>query len=187
MVGLRRPGTVTGMDDPVLRRLREDDAADVLAAFASAPDMTRQGPVTDLDNAIDYVQRLSALGGPHLAFAITVADRTVGLVGITVDPRNRNGWFWYWLHAGYRGRGWGSRAAATIADWALDAGGLERLELGHRVDNPASKSVALAAGFVREGLERDKLVVDGDRVDVIAYGRLPTDPRPAYDPLPLKV
>lgn len=175
------------MVDPVLRRLRASDAEDVLAAFSSAPDMARQGHITDLESAIGYVQRLSAAGGPFLAFAITVEDRTVGLVGITVDPGNRNGWFWYWLHAAYRGRGWGSRAAATIADWALDAGGLERLELGHRVDNPASRAVALAAGFVREGLERDKLVVDGDRVDVIAYGRLPTDPRPAYEPLPLVV
>lgn len=74
---------------------------------------------------------------------------------------------------------WTSRAAATVADWALGEGGLHRLELGHRVNNPASGAVARAAGFVQEGLERSKLLIDGERLDVVAYSRLPSDPAPS--------
>ena len=76
-----------------------------------------------------------------------------------------------------RGRGWTTRAAATVAEWALDHAGLERLELGHRVNNPASGAVARAAGFRKEGTQRGKFLIAGERVDVDTYGRLRTDPR----------
>jgi RimJ/RimL family protein N-acetyltransferase len=95
------------------------------------------------------------------------SDSLVGLVVISVDDENLSGWFWYWMHASYRGRGWTSRAAATVANWALGDAGLHRLELGHRVNNPASRAVALAAGFVQEGVEREKFLVDGQRIDVL--------------------
>jgi RimJ/RimL family protein N-acetyltransferase len=51
------------------------------------------------------------------------------------------------------------------------------------VNNPASGAVAAAAGFVKEGTEREKSLVDGQRVDVDTYGRLATDPWPHHDPL----
>ena len=95
----------------------------------------------------------------------------------------------YWLRAEHRGRGLASRAAATVADQALTptAGGgwgLERLELGHRVNNPASAAVARAAGFVDEGVERGKFLIDGERLDVRICGRLRSDPWPALPGLP---
>ncbi len=174
------------MSEPELRRLRTTDAPDVLAAFAAASDMSRQGEVRDTGSAIAYVEGLTELAGPHLAFAVVYRERVIGVVGITVDSGNRNGWFWYWMHAAFRGRGWTSRAAATVADWALGDGGLHRIELGHRVNNPASGAVARAAGFLQEGLERSKLLIDGERLDVVAYSRLPGDPRPAVPRLRLR-
>jgi len=177
----RRGIRLHGVSDPTLRCLRKADAADVLSAFRSAPDMARQGDVADAGSAAAYVERLTDSAGPHLAFAVVDDDRLAGLVGVTVDGENRNGWFWYWMHGGWRGRGWTSRAAATVADWALGAGGLDRLELGYRMNNPASGAVAHAAGFVQEGIERSKLLVDGERVDVVACSRLPSDPSPSIE------
>lgn len=159
----------------------------MLRAFSSAPDMARQGDVTTRGEAGAYVAQLIEPGSGRHAFALTVDDELVGAVGITVDNLNRTGWFWYWIHATYRGRGWTSVAAATVADWALDAGGCQRLELGHRVNNPASGRVAEAAGFVREGRERAKFLVDEERIDVLTYGRLATDPVPSGARLPLRV
>ena len=109
----------------------------------------------------------------------------VGLVCVSVDDENRSGWFWYWMTDAARGRGWTAAAAATIAKWALTTRGLERLELGHRVNNPASGAVARRAGFVKEGTEREKFLVDGQRIDVDTYGRLGSDPSPSFDPLPM--
>ena len=72
-----------------------------------------------------------------------------------------------------------------VAEWALAERRLERLELGHRVNNPASGVVARRAGFVKEGTQRQKFLVEGERLDVDTYGRLKTDPHPAFDPLPM--
>lgn len=163
-------------DRPALRPLRDSDAADVLDAFRSAPDMARQGTVTTLDEARRYLDGLRVDG--ILAFAVTDDDRLVGVVGVTVDEANRNGWFWYWLNASHRGRRWASLAATAVANWALSSANLDRLELGHRADNPLSGNVAGAAGFIREGRERGKFLIDGQRVDVLTYGRLATDPWP---------
>lgn len=181
MTGMTSAGTAYR-----LRPVGEEDAPAVLAAFTSAPDMARQGDVTDLDTAQAHVEWLRT--GPRRAFAIEVDDRLVGVVALVVDRTNRNGWVFYWLHAEHRGRGVTARAAATVCDWALraDGGGLERLELGHRLNNPASGGVARAAGFVLEGRERGKFLVDGERVDVLTYGRLRSDPWPEVEPLPLE-
>lgn len=164
--------------EPVLRPLRTEDSPGVLDAFSSAADMARQGEVTTADEAAAYVAHLSEPGASRRAFAVALEDRLVGLVGVMVDDVNRNGWVWYWMHAAHRGRGWMSAAVATVADWALAGGGCERLELGHRVNNPVSGRVATAAGFVQEGRERAKFLVDGERIDVLTYGRLATDPSP---------
>lgn len=164
-----------------LRRLRASDAKDVLVAFQSNPDMARQGDVTTIDQAREYVERL--VTPPHEAWAVTENDRVVGLVCVSVDEDNRNGWFWYWMADEARGRGWTSRAAATVAHWALTERGLERLELGHRVNNPASGAVARHAGFVKEGTERGKFLIGGERIDVETYGRLTGDPAPRFEPI----
>lgn len=169
-----------------LRPLRRDDAPDVLAAFESSADMARQGDVVTLGDAERYVANLVDPESAHRPWAISNGGRLVGLVCVSVDEQNRNGWFWYWLHAGFRGHGWMRRAAATIADRALTECGLERLELGHRVNNPASGAVARAAGFVKEGTERAKFLVEGQRIDVDTYGRLRSDPPPRFEPLEVR-
>lgn len=122
---------------------------------------------------------------PHEPWAVVESDALIGLVCVTVDEDNRNGWFWYWMTDRARDRGVMSRAATTVAEWALAERGLERLELGHRVNNPASGVVARRAGFVKERTQRQKFLIDGERLDVDTYGRLKTDPHPAFDPLPM--
>ena len=60
--------------------------------------------------------------------------------------------------------------------WAFDQRDLFRLELGHRVNNPASCSVALNAGFAAEGIELHKFTYDYERFDVETDARLRSDP-----------
>ena len=160
----------------------------MLAAFRSAADMARQGGVQTLEQAQEQVAWLRAPQRRAVAI-VDQDDLLVGLVAISVDEENRSGWFFYWLHAGHRGRGLAARAAATVAEHALtpsDEGGwgLERLELGHRVENAGSGAVARAAGFVHEGTERGKFLVDGLRRDVHVMGRLRSDPAPPTAGLP---
>lgn len=172
-------------DPPWLRPLRATDVTDVLAAFRSNPDMSRQGRVTTREEATRYVDSLLA-DDDQLPWAIELDQDLVGLVCVTVDRTNRNGWFWYWLTDAVRGRGFMKRAAATIANWALTDAGLHRLELGHRVNNPASGAVARAAGFLREGTEREKFLIGDERMDVDTYSRLASDPRSCLTPLTVR-
>ena len=109
---------------------------------------------------------------------VTTAEEASAYVARLVDPG-------YWMTDRARGRGVMSRAAATVAEWALSERGLDRLELGHCVNNLASGVVARRAGFVKEGTQREKFLVDGERRDVDTYGRLKTDPRPAFHALSL--
>jgi RimJ/RimL family protein N-acetyltransferase len=56
----------------------------------------------------------------------------------------------YWTAAQARGRGVAPRALEALTGWAFDAlgaDGLERLELLHQVDNPASCRVAHKSGY----------------------------------------
>ena len=161
-----------------LRRLRAADAPGVLDAFLAHPDMARQGDVTDEASALAYVRRL--VSPPNAAYVIAGEERIRVLVGITVDTANRLGWVFYWTHVADRGLGLATAATVAVANHALapEGLGLERLELGYRVDNTASARVASAAGFVVEGRERAKFLVDGRRVDVVTCGRLRDDPWP---------
>ncbi|MFC9128259.1 GNAT family N-acetyltransferase [Streptomyces sp. NPDC057099] len=99
--------------------------------------------------------------------------------GISNHDRHATGWVSYWTTRRARGRGVASGACRALARWAFDDAGLVRLELGHRVNNPASCRVALAAGFAAEGIERQKLEYDGTRYDVERHARLATDEEPA--------
>lgn len=173
-------------ESPALRPLVPADAAAVLDAFHTDPQMLRQGDVKDLVAAGKYIDFVTNAEQGNVAFAVDMEGRCVGVVAISGASAHRLGWFFYWMHRDFRGRGLTSRAAATVAQWALHHGGFERLELGHRANNPASGRVALAAGFLQEGLERKKLLIDGERIDAATYGRLTTDPDPQRPMLPLR-
>lgn len=176
-------GNPVDVEPIVLRPLYLSDAADVLSAFRSNGDMLRQGNVRTLDEAREYISNLINSENPYETWVVSQTNGELkGLVGISVDEENRNGWLWYWMHDAARRRGWMKRAVISVANWALTERGLQRLELGHRVNNPASGMVAKAAGFVREGIEREKFLVDGCRIDVATYGRLCSDPWPEIDP-----
>ncbi|WP_243409909.1 hypothetical protein [Ancrocorticia populi] len=47
-------------------------------------------------------------------------------------------------------------------------------------------AVARAAGFIKEGTERGKFLIGGQRIDVDTYGRLRTDPFPDTAPLEVR-
>ncbi|PWD50787.1 GNAT family N-acetyltransferase [Serinibacter arcticus] len=168
---------------PLLRPWRPDDAAELRTAVATSPDLVTQLPVLDLtteDGCRTFIDtQLAPEAEDGATLAITVAGTAVGSVGISaIDRRHGTAWLSYWVTTAARGKGLATAALATIADRAIDNHGLFRLELGHRVNNPSSCSVATRAGFVAEGVERAKLSYDGERFDVETHSRLRTDPWP---------
>ncbi len=170
-----------------LRRWSPADAGAVLAAFAE-PVMARQAaePVVTPAAARRWLEARAEQwdAGSGYAFAVVdAADVVLGHVAVgSVERRHGTGWVSYWTTAAARGRGVASGGCRAVAAWAFEDAGLFRLELGHRVDNPASCRVARAAGFAVEGLQRRRLRYDGVRYDVELHARLATDPAPATRP-----
>ncbi|MBT2382178.1 GNAT family N-acetyltransferase [Streptomyces sp. ISL-11] len=167
----------------VLRRWAPSDAAAVMDAFAE-PVMRWQAaaPVDSAGAAGRWLAARAEEWDAGAAFAFAVvdgADRVLGNVAVgSVERRHGTGWVSYWTTASARGRGVATAGCRALAGWAFGDLGLFRLELGHRVDNPASCRVARAAGFAAEGLQRQKLVYDGVRHDVETHARLACDPLP---------
>lgn len=84
----------------------------------------------------------------------------------------------YWTRREYRRRGLTSDALRTLCDWLFTTCDVARVELIIEPTNPGSIGVAEAAGFVREGLLRQRFVLKGQRVDGLMFSRLPSDPLP---------
>ncbi|MET4097480.1 GNAT family protein [Arthrobacter sp. UYCu712] len=164
-----------------LRPWTLEDAPALWAASRQSPDLESQFGSADLatvDQARDYIGTQLPLTVSRRNWAITIEGVAAGNVGLSaIDRHHGTAWTYYWLTSAARGRGYAVRALATIAAAAFEDG-LFRLELGHRVNNPASCKVATGAGFVPEGLERQKLLYGTERFDVETNARLRTDLSP---------
>lgn len=158
----------------------ERDAPAVLRAFLASDDLHRQAPpIRTLDEARAYLDRIASE-----SLAIDVDGGAVGCVMAAERDAHDTAWMSYWLAPEARGRGLASRALDALSRRCF-AEGLHRLELGARTNNPASIAVAERAGYVREGVERERLRYGDERFDVARYARLATDPAPASEPLPV--
>lgn len=171
-----------------LRPWRDSDAAALLDASLTSPDLdTQLGGATPetLDDAQVYIAEHLGSTDSRRNWAIVRDGAVVGNVGLSaIEHRHRTAWAYYWVAASARGQGLATRALIAASDWAFSQG-LFRIELGHRVNNPASCLVAARAGFLREGIERQKLIYGEERFDVERHARLATDPVPELTGLSL--
>ncbi|WP_326699774.1 GNAT family N-acetyltransferase [Streptomyces sp. NBC_01754] len=166
----------------LLRPWRPSDAPAVLRAFAPE-EMVRQSggrPVATTADALDWVARWERqrADGTGYAWAVVRAeeDEALGCVAVTAVNRvHACGWVSYWTTEAARGSGVATAGVRALARRAFDDLGLYRLELGHRMDNPASCAVARGAGFAAEGVERGRLRYGDTRYDVERHARLATD------------
>lgn len=70
------------------------------------------------------------------------------------------------------GRGYGQLAAARAVDHAFHVLGLDRITAEVFADNPRSVRMFESLGFVREGVMRESIQRDGQRVDELIFGLL---------------
>lgn len=179
------PSDPTARPPILLRPWSPADAADLVAIYGSADDLVHQfpHPILTVGDARRVIDDGLVCDERSRNLAVVVDGHAVGNVAVShLEPIHATGWVSYLSSAAVRGRGLVSRSVTALAGWALapaPAGlGVFRLELGHRVDNPASAAVAQAAGFLVEGLERQKLRYGDHRHDVRTWARLATDPFP---------
>jgi RimJ/RimL family protein N-acetyltransferase len=165
--------------DTLLRPWYPDDAPIILAASAEEM-MDRQftSQIDSLAAAEEWIALLTSrqIDDSAYSFAVLHEGVPVGNVAVSsVDRRHLTGWVSYWMREEARGKGLATRACRELSEFAFSELGLFRLELAHRVDNPASCRVATGAGFAVEGVERSRLLYDGARFDTETHARLATD------------
>jgi RimJ/RimL family protein N-acetyltransferase len=137
-----------------LRAPQRDDAP-AIAALANdrrIAENTARIPhpytLTDAEGFLHYLEENET----ETAFAITLAnDALIGICGVRVQPRKAPE-IGYWLGAPYWGNGYATEAARAVIDYAFEDLGLERLESGARLSNPASRRVLEKCGFQWSGV-----------------------------------
>jgi RimJ/RimL family protein N-acetyltransferase len=123
-------------------------------------------------------------GGGNFAIADPGDDGLLGGIGITHE-QNGNGEIGYWVAPWARSRGVATAATRALTDYAF-AAGYGRLQLRTEHENTSSQRVAIAAGYMREGVQRGAAPTrTGGRHELIVWARLAGDPPgPAHRALP---
>lgn len=98
---------------------------------------------------------------------------TISLMGLEWEQRRAGVGFW--LAPWARGQGVATRAVRLLSHWALTELDIARVQLGAYTDNHASQRVAERCRFVREGVLRSFLEVNGRRHDLVMFSLLPDD------------
>jgi len=179
---LTPPEPALGAEGVVLRPFRRDDR--LALSDASRDPLIQQytflQPVpTESDMQAWVDNKLAPWREDTAMFAIADSESNHLLGGITLhverDARADAG---FWVVPSERRRGVASRALGTVADWAFDHQGIDRLALLTNVDNEAAQAVATRCGFMREGVLRAYQQIRDERPDLVSWSLLPDDPRP---------
>ncbi len=169
----------------LLRPLRETDAHAVYA-IRSDPEVMRyhsSGPWTSLEPARALIARDTAAMacGEHLRLGLTLNEDgpDATLIGscclFHLDRANRRAEIGYELHRSVWGLGYMQEALQALLQFAFSSMTLNRIEADIHPDNLASARTLERLGFLREGLLRERWIVEGEVSDTAMYGLLQRD------------
>ena len=169
-----------------LRLLETRDAADLLAIFGD-PEVVRywsQPPWRSEEEALAMLERdrQAFADGQALRLGIVLRStgRVVGTLSVfNLSPANRRAEIGYALARTHWGQGLMHEALGLLVEWAFDALQLHRLEADIDPGNEASARSLQRLGFQREGLLRERWIVDGQVSDTAFYGLLAAEWRAA--------
>jgi RimJ/RimL family protein N-acetyltransferase len=131
-------------------------------------------PVPTLD---EEVQFLKSYCGPANSVLLVGEDTgrivaLLGLLGRALPQEAHVGSVGISVHRDYRGRGLGTRLMRALFEWA-PVHGIRRVEIEAFANNPRAIRFYESLGFVREGVRKGAIVVDGEDVDVVCLASGP--------------
>jgi len=134
-------------------------------------------PATQSAHDVDaFVRRTLAetARGATLAYTIRRGDELVGAIDAHgIEVQNRRAEIGYWLAQTATGSGTMTAAVGALVGHAHAACGLHRIEILVATGNTPSCNVAERAGFTREAVLRDRIVLHGRFHDAALYVRFP--------------
>jgi RimJ/RimL family protein N-acetyltransferase len=175
----------------LLRSYRPGDGAELNRATQFSqqhlrPWMPWASPDTTVEDSETFVRRARArwLLGEEWGVAVWRGDRLVASSGFMLRGRplaDGTAEIGMWVRADEAGKGLGTRVLRAMVDWADAAWPFRKLTWLCEGRNRASARVAEKCGFQLEGRLREHGLSVSDpafRDTVLAFGLLPTDPRP---------
>jgi RimJ/RimL family protein N-acetyltransferase len=165
----------------VARPARVADAAEIFAAYAADPEVTRYlswrhhaTPAT-VEQFLGILENAWATGSGHRGYVLRL--RTTGEVvgSIGLEQKGAAVMFGYVLGQKYWGKGYMVEALMHLVDWALAQPGVYRAWAFCDVDNPGSARVMEKAGMNLEGRLRRWHVcpeIGGEPRDCLVYARV---------------
>jgi ribosomal-protein-alanine N-acetyltransferase len=161
-------------------RAMEPADADAVFAMRSDPVVQRYGshpPWTDRQVAVGYIERnieaMAARTGAQFSVVRRDDQAVVGTCTLFhLDEPCRRAEIGYVLLQAEWGKGYAQEAVSALLDWGFGPLGLNRVEADIDPRNVASARVLERLGFTREGLLRERWIVDGETSDSLLYGLL---------------
>lgn len=164
--------------------LRPWSAADVDGVLMAGTDpeiaLWNGGAIRSHEDAAEWVARRADWSeGDHVSLAVadSLTGELVGSVSLhRIDREQGDAEIGYWTTPAARGRGVASAAVTALCRWAFLQLPIDRIELAHAVENPASARVAEKAGFTKEGrLRQSYRYGDGRKHDELLWSLLRED------------
>ena len=154
------------MPRSVIRPLVPADAEEIAAIYRTNREFLRPFEPTrpeEFFTADFQRQRIERIGDDHWRWAIECEGRIAGVItlGDVLRESLQLANVGYFVAQELNGRGLASQAVADVVQFAFGDAGLHRLEAGTLPDNHASQRVLEKNGFVRYGLARGLLKIDG--------------------------
>ncbi|MEL6233499.1 MAG: GNAT family protein [Pseudomonadota bacterium] len=125
---------------------------------------------------VAWMARLNS-SGKGRAWALLHEDAVIGFIRLNrIDKKMSRASVGYEFGQAYWGQGLATEAVRALVDHAHDALSLHRLEAVVFNGNDASARVLEKAGFLHEGVQRERILHRGVRRDIWHFGRLASDP-----------
>ncbi|MEV0457127.1 GNAT family N-acetyltransferase, partial [Catellatospora methionotrophica] len=162
-----------------LRRITPADAEDYFT-LAELPEVARSnvGGPTTLDGVRERCARAESDWLEGIRATCVILDAASGAfageIGLYYQERFlQQAVLGYALRPEFRGRGFATRAARLLSDWAMEQAGVVRVVAGTFPYNEASRRVLGRAGFELEGTLKARLPgKDGTRIDDVQFVRI---------------
>lgn len=156
-----------------LRFVQESDLEDYYA-FLQDPQMIRlTGSQKEFtrDEIMDWIKKISSINEDRIDLMIML-EETNELLGEVVlneiDSINRSANIRIGIQGTqHRGKGYGTEAMISMLRYGFETMNLHRIQLGVYNFNPRAIHVYEKIGFLREGIQRDAIYLDGEFHDRI--------------------
>lgn len=125
------------------------------------------------ETAYPFMQRTAETTNGN--YYIVQSGRVIGSVGVDYNERRKSGEIGYWLSHDANGRGIMTRAVGVLERFCFGALGVNRVEILVDVENAKSQAVAMRAGYQREGVSRQSMMLHGAPRDVVVFSKIKSE------------